>query len=172
MTDNHSFQVLPDSIAFGLRVLFIGYNPSLTSGEIGHNYAGRGNRFWRLLHDAGLTDYQVKPTEDRELLSIGYGFTNIVSRPTRRADEISRKEYAEGRIRLRELIAEYRPKVACFVGKGVYEEYNGHRNIPWGVQPDSAVPGVIDFVAPSSSGLVRMKYEEILEIYKLLRQII
>ncbi|WP_172844415.1 mismatch-specific DNA-glycosylase [Tumebacillus algifaecis] len=159
-------QPIPDSIKKGLRILFIGYNPSLTSGEIGHNYAGRGNRFWRLLHDAGLTPRLIKPAEDRDLLEIGYGFTNIVARSTRRADEITRQEYAEGRVRLRELISEHTPMVACFVGKGVYEEYNGHRSIPWGVQPESAVPGVIDFVAPSSSGLVRMKYEDILEIYR------
>ncbi|ARU59785.1 mismatch-specific DNA-glycosylase [Tumebacillus avium] len=172
MTDHTNHQGIPDSITTGLRILFIGYNPSLTSGEIGHNYAGRGNRFWRLLHDAGLTPRQIKPAEDRDLLEIGYGFTNIVSRPTRRADEITRAEYAEGRVRLRQLIEEYKPLVACFVGKGVYEEYNGHRSIPWGVQPEPAVAGVIDFVAPSSSGLVRMKYEEILEIYRELAALI
>jgi TDG/mug DNA glycosylase family protein len=172
MTEKTQMQGIPDSIQNGLRILFIGYNPSLTSGEIGHNYAGRGNRFWRLLYDAGLTPRLMKPTEDRDLLAYGYGFTNIVSRPTRRADEITRQEYAEGRVILRGKIMTYRPKIACFVGKGVYEQYNGHGIIPWGVQPVPAVEGVIDFVAPSSSGLVRMKYEEILAIYQDLARLV
>jgi len=38
----------------------------------------------------------------------------------------------------------------------------------WGKQLESVVPGVSDFVAPSSSGLVRMKLDEIIAIYKQL----
>jgi len=162
---------IPDSIAEDLNILFIGYNPSLRSGELGHNYAGRGNRFWKLLHESGLTDRLMRPTEDRDLLAQGYGFTNIVARPTARADEITRDEYAAGRVQLRALIERYRPQIACFVGKGVYEQYSGRREIAWGEQEMPVVPGVIDFVAPSSSGLVRMPYAEILKIYHGLKKI-
>ena len=163
---------IPDSIAPGLSILFIGYNPSLRSGELGHHYAGRGNRFWKLLHDAGLTPRLYKPDEDCTLLALGYGFTNIVSRPTRRADEITRAEYAAGRVELRKKVESYRPRVCCFVGKGVYEQYAGCRQTDWGVQAEQAVPGVIDFVAPSSSGLVRMPYADILAIYKQLQSLL
>ncbi|PWK13796.1 mismatch-specific DNA-glycosylase [Tumebacillus permanentifrigoris] len=156
---------IPDSLAPGLKVLFIGYNPSLRSGEVGHNYAGKNNRFWKLLHESGLTVRRMHPTEDRDLLHVGYGFTNIVSRPTRRADEITKDEYAQGRLRLQALLREHRPQVACFVGKGVYEQYAQVKNIRWGAQPHPTIEGVIDFVAPSSSGLVRMPYPAILQIY-------
>lgn len=161
-------KAIPDSIAHGLQILFIGYNPSLRSGELGHNYAGKNNRFWKLLHAAGLTDRLVSPQEDRDLLQIGYGFTNIVSRPTRRADEITPEEYAAGRIELRNTIATYRPRIACFVGKGVYEQYAKRKGIAWGVQAKPIVPEVIDFVAPSSSGLVRMPFDEVAAIYRQL----
>jgi double-stranded uracil-DNA glycosylase len=176
MTLDHDNGGIPDSVAPGLRILFIGYNPSLTSGAVGHNYAGRGNRFWKLLHGAGLTARQMAPTEDRDLVRVGYGFTNIVARPTRRADEITREEYAEGRVILRDLLQKSRPQIACFVGKGVYEQYLGSvaargRVIQWGEQPVQSVEGVVDFVAPSSSGLVRMPYEGILAIYKQLREV-
>lgn len=41
----------------------------------------------------------------------------------------------------------------------------------WGFQDEPVVEGVRDFVAPSSSGLVRMKLEEIVSIYaQLARQ--
>jgi double-stranded uracil-DNA glycosylase len=63
----------------------------------------------------------------------------------------------------------YMPKIVCFVGKGVYIQYSLKKHVLWGVQQPAIVPGVIDFVAPSSSGLVRMKLDEIIEIYKQLK---
>lgn len=157
---------IPDHIRGGLTILFIGYNPSVRSGETGHHYANPNNRFWTILHEAGLTPRKYMPEEDGDLLELGYGFTNIVARPTRTAAEITKEEYGEGRYRLIEKIDRYRPKVACFVGKGVYEQYSGRRNVEWGVQPEPVVPGVVDFVAPSSSGLVRMSVGDMADIFR------
>lgn len=157
---------IPDHLDYGLAVLFIGYNPSVRSGETGHHYANPNNRFWKIIHDAGLTSRKYKPEEDGDLLKLGYGFTNIVSRPTKTAAEITKEEYKAGRLWLIETIATYRPKVACFVGKGVYEQYSGRGGIGWGEQPEPVVPGVVEFVAPSSSGLVRMPTGEITEIFR------
>ncbi|TMV52132.1 mismatch-specific DNA-glycosylase [Paenibacillus mesophilus] len=159
---------IPDHLDYGLAVLFIGYNPSVRSGETGHHYANPSNRFWKIIHEAGLTSRKYKPEEDGDLLKLGYGFTNIVSRPTKMAAEITKEEYKSGRLRLMDTIATYRPKVACFVGKGVYEQYSGRSGIDWGEQPDPVVPGVVEFVAPSSSGLVRMPTGEITEIFRRL----
>ncbi|GIM46735.1 mismatch-specific DNA-glycosylase [Collibacillus ludicampi] len=163
---------IPDHIREDLDVLFVGFNPSIRSGETGHHYANPNNRFWTILYEAGLTPRKYRPEEDGQLLALGYGFTNIVARPTRTAAEISREEYRQGRIILREKIARFRPLVVCFVGKGVYEQYSGRRNIPWGIQAESIVPGVIEFVAPSSSGLVRMKLTEIVEIFRELKELV
>ncbi|MNG26806.1 G/U mismatch-specific DNA glycosylase [compost metagenome] len=52
------------------------------------------------------------------------------------------------------------------MGKGVYEQYSGRRGISWGSQPQPMVAGVIDYVCPSSSGLVRMKLEDMVAIYR------
>jgi TDG/mug DNA glycosylase family protein len=172
ISERRNLYMVPDSLAEGLRILFIGYNPSVRSGEVGHHYAGRGNRFWKLLYESGLTERLMDPSEDRDLIRVGYGFTNIVERPTRRADEIAKEEYAMGRVKLFEKLSRYRPQVACFVGKGVYEQYVGRKNVPWGVQMESTVEGVIDFVAPSSSGLVTIPYEEILAIYRQLKELV
>lgn len=160
---------IPDHIREHLEILFVGFNPSLLSGTTGHHYANPSNRFWKILFEAGLTERLLKPAEDAALLEAGYGLTNIVSRPTRAAEEITSSEYAAGREILRDKIMQFRPKIVCFVGKGVYREFSGKRQIVWGRQPDSVVPGVDDFVAPSSSGLVRMKMEEVVEIYRELR---
>ncbi|RSD26134.1 mismatch-specific DNA-glycosylase [Mesobacillus subterraneus] len=154
-----------DHLREGLEVIFVGFNPSIRSSETGHHYANPNNRFWKILFEAGITPRKYDSAEDYKLLEIGYGMTNIVARPTKAADEITKEEYQEGREELKRKIEVYRPKIVCYVGKGVYQQYSGKKDIPWGEQEYSVVPGTIDFVAPSSSGLVRMKMEEVVGIY-------
>ncbi|WP_312471471.1 mismatch-specific DNA-glycosylase [Neobacillus sp.] len=157
-----------DHVKEGLQILFVGFNPSIRSSETGHHFANPNNRFWRILHESGLTPRKYAHTEDFQLLDLGMGITNIVSRPTKAADEITKEEYEEGRKILIRKIAFLKPKVVCFVGKGVYQQYSGRKTVAWGVQVESVVPGIIDFVAPSTSGLVRMRLEEMVDIYKQL----
>ncbi|MDP4099068.1 mismatch-specific DNA-glycosylase [Paenibacillus sp. P96] len=161
---------IPDHLERGLSVVFIGFNPSLRSGETGHHYANPRNNFWRILHQSGLTPRLYQAAEDGDLLQLGYGFTNIVARPTKGIEDITRDEYAEGRRMLREKLVIYRPRIACFVGKGVYTEYSRRRQADWGFQPDPLLPFTHEFVAPSSSGLVRMPMEEIVGIYRQLNE--
>ncbi|AZS14054.1 mismatch-specific DNA-glycosylase [Paenibacillus lutimineralis] len=161
---------IPDHLRTGLSVVFIGFNPSPKSGEVGHHYANPRNNFWRILYRSGLTPRLYTAAEDHELLELGYGFTNIVSRPTRTAEEITREEYAQGRQILRDKLELYRPEVACFVGKGVYTEFSRRSHAEWGFQEEPIIEDVREFVAPSSSGLVRMPMEEIISIYKGLFQ--
>ncbi|MET3695737.1 G/U mismatch-specific uracil-DNA glycosylase [Bacillus oleivorans] len=163
---------IPDRIKENLDVLFVGFNPSIRSGETGHHYANPNNRFWKILFEAGLTPRKYSPEEDEKLLEYGYGFTNIVARPTKAADEITKEEYQQGRAELRKKIEAYSPKIICFVGKGVYLEFSRQKSVLWGRQKQSVVPGTIDFVAPSSSGLVRMKLDDMVAIYRELHGIL
>jgi double-stranded uracil-DNA glycosylase len=161
-----------DHVKENLQILFVGFNPSIRSSETGHHFANPNNRFWRILHEAGLTPRKYQASEDEKLIELGLGITNIVPRPTKAADEITKSEYQEGRKVLKKKIEKLKPKVVCFVGKGVFQEYSGKKAVPWGRQKESVVPGTIDFVAPSSSGLVRMKIDEIIDIYKQLAMLI
>ncbi|PSL41506.1 G/U mismatch-specific uracil-DNA glycosylase [Planomicrobium soli] len=163
---------IPDHLQKGLKILFVGFNPSIRSSQTGFHYANPNNRFWKILFEAGLTPRKFLPEENHELLSLGYGLTNIVARPTKEAAEISKVEYAEGAALLEEKIRRYRPKAVCFVGKGVYQEYSKKRSISWGVQEEPVIPGIIEYVAPSSSGLVRIKQNEIVDIYRGLNEYI
>jgi len=61
---------IPDLIAPGLRVLFVGINPGLWSGAVGHHFARPGNRFWPVLHRAGFTPRVLSPFEERALLDL------------------------------------------------------------------------------------------------------
>jgi TDG/mug DNA glycosylase family protein len=152
----------------GLDLLFCGYNPSLTSGQTGHHYAHPGNRFWRVLFASGITDRLYAPEEDASLLDRGIGFTNLCSRPTRRADELGREEIRAGADDLSGRLQRYRPSAVAYTGIGVYRWFRATSKVHWGVQPDSAVQGVTDVVVPSPSGLNRMRFEELVDHYRVL----
>ena len=70
---------LPDYLAPGLSILFVGINPGLRSSEVGHHYAGHSNRFWKLLFDAGLVPDRMTCQDDWRLLDYGYGLTNLIA---------------------------------------------------------------------------------------------
>jgi double-stranded uracil-DNA glycosylase len=157
-----------DLLDYGLKLVFCGYNPSLTSGSSGHHYAHPGNRFWRVLHAAGITDRLYKPREDGALLEMGVGFTNLCCRPTRRADELTSEEIEAGALALRQKIERFRPRVVAYTGIGVYRWFLATSKARWGVQEISAIPGVSDVVVPSPSGLNRMRLDELVEHYRAL----
>src|SRR5918998_3705213 len=89
-------RLLPDVLAPGLRIVFCGINPGLWSAATGHHFARPGNRFWPALHAAGLTPRPLAPADQWELPSLGLGLTNVVSRATARAEELTSAEYVEG----------------------------------------------------------------------------
>ena len=152
----------------GLKLLFCGYNPSLTSGHTGYHYAHPGNRFWRVLFAAGITDRLYAPEEDTSLLDRGIGFTNLCPRPTRRADELTREEIRAGAHSLSDKLERYTPRAVAYTGIGVYRWFRATSKVGWGVQPASAMPGVTDVVVPSPSGLNRMRFGELVDHYRAL----
>lgn len=107
---------LPDVVAPGLRALLVGINPSLVSARVGHHFASPGNPFWRLLHAAGLTPELLRPEDDRRVLEVGLGLTNVCPRPTRSAAELTRAELDRGVRALRAKVEALRPAVVVLVG--------------------------------------------------------
>jgi TDG/mug DNA glycosylase family protein len=160
---------LPDIVAPGLDCLFVGFNPGLRSGALGHHYAGRGNQFWRLLADAGLTPRLYRPEEDVTLPAIGLGSTNLVARATASAADLTRAELRGGVPRLARIVAFVRPRVLAYTGKGVYLAATGLSDAPWGVQDRGLFDGVADVVVPSPSGLARLPFEEKLHWFREVR---
>ncbi len=161
-------QPLPDILAPALKVLFVGFNPSPRSAELGHNYAGRGNQFWRLLAEAGMTPRLLTPEEDADLPQWGIGLTNLVARPTVGSDDLSHAELRAGVPRLRELVATQQPGIVAYTGKGVYLAASGKKSAPWGLQDGSLFAGVKDVVLPSPSGRVRLSFADKLGHYRAL----
>lgn len=166
--DDSQGTLFGDLLQPNLKLVFCGYNPSIRSGDVGHHYAFPGNRFWRVLHAAGITTRLFAPAEDEQLLALGIGFTNLVARPTRRADELGPEEIRTGARILHQKLETFRPKVVAYTGIGVYRWFRGTGRYTWGIQPQSAVTGVLDVVVPSPSGLNRMRLDELVAHYRIL----
>ncbi|KAL8609908.1 hypothetical protein ACOMHN_016383 [Nucella lapillus] len=145
-------KTLPDRLAHNLDILIIGINPGLFAAYIGHHYAGPGNHFWKCLYLSGLVPEPMNCYDDIKLQQFGIGFTNICARTSRGSVDLKRKEIEEGGHILVEKLKEYKPKIAVFNGKGIYEVFSGSKKIIFGKQP-GLIEGTnaIAYVMPSSS---------------------
>ena len=142
---------VPDVTAPGLDVLFVGINPSLWSGAVRHHFARPGNRFWRVLHEAGFTNRLLAPNEGRELLKRKLGITNLVNRATASADELDTVHFRAGARRIAAKVRRYRPKVVAFVGIGAYRAAFGRARARVGRQ-EEPLGGATIWVLPNPSG--------------------
>jgi double-stranded uracil-DNA glycosylase len=145
-------RTVPDVIAPGLKVLFCGINPGLYSAWVGHHFARPGNRFWPALFGSGFTKRLLKPDEERELLVLGYGITNIVRRATVAADELTRKELVAGARQLRRKINTYHPESVAILGLSAYRLAFEYPAAKLGAQAN-AVGKTQVWVLPNPSGL-------------------
>jgi double-stranded uracil-DNA glycosylase len=151
-------RTVPDVLAPGLRVLFVGINPGLYSGAVGHHFARPGNRFWPTLHASGFTDRVVSPFDERDLLDLGLGVTNLVERATREAGELSSEELRAGGRRLAAKVRRARPEYVAFLGITAYRAAFGERDATigpvdgwWAGGRDW--PGAARWILPNPSGL-------------------
>ena len=163
-------KTVPDVIAHGLTVLFCGINPGLYSGAVGHHFARPGNRFWPALYQAGFTDYQLAPYEERELLKLGYGITNFVERATATADVLSPQEIIEGGARLEIKVKRYRPKYVAVLGITAYRTAFKRPKAAMGKQSEM-IGGSVIWVLPNPSGLnAHYNLKELARVFGQLRE--
>jgi TDG/mug DNA glycosylase family protein len=115
---------LPDLLCDGLNVVFVGINPSLFSAAQGHYFARKINRFWpafsrsrlSLRARAGLGVERLEPMHDRALQDYGFGFTDLVKRPSPRSTDLTRNEPKDGVAALARKLKRHKPRFACFHG--------------------------------------------------------
>ncbi|XXX72733.1 G/U mismatch-specific DNA glycosylase [Sorangium sp. So ce134] len=162
-------KTVPDVIAPDLQVLFCGINPGLYTAAVGHNFARPGNRFWPALHAGGFTDRVLSPFEERELLTLGYGITNVVERATASADELSADELAAGGRRLAAKVRRYRPRFLAVLGIGAYRSAFGRPHAAPGPQPET-LDATRLWVLPNPSGLnASYQPEKLAAMFRALR---
>ena len=145
-------RTVPDLLAPDLRVLFCGINPGLWSGATGNHFAGPGNRFWPALYRSGFTSRVLRPDEREELLALGLGITNVATRTTAKADQLTPQELRDGGVVLREKVRRLRPRALAVLGLGAYRTAFGHKRTTVGRQSDTIGATEI-WVLPNPSGL-------------------
>jgi TDG/mug DNA glycosylase family protein len=146
---------LPDIVGPDLKILFCGLNPGLVAAATGRHFAGRGNRFWEVLHLSGLTPTRLTPEQDREILRYRLGLTCVVDRPTAGAQAVAREEFARAG--------------QAFLGKAAYGAIRGERSLAWGPQQET-FSGAATWVLPNPSGRNRaFSLDDLVEAYACLR---
>jgi len=143
--------LLPDVIAPGLAVMFVGINPSLYSAAVGHHFGRPGNRFWPALFASGFTPRLFKPCEDGELISLGCGLTNFVDRATARADELSKAEIIDGAAKLQQKLHRNQIAAVAYVGITAYRVAFADAKATVGRQDTRG--DMLTWVLPNPSGL-------------------
>jgi TDG/mug DNA glycosylase family protein len=141
-----------DVVAPGLRVLFSGINPGLYTAAVGHHFARPGNRFWPALHAAGFTNRLLSPFDEHELLTSGYGITNVVMRTTATADELSLEELRQGGKKLAAKVRRYKPQFLAVLGLGAYRAAWCRPKAKIGRQ-EELISNTVVWVLPNPSGL-------------------
>jgi TDG/mug DNA glycosylase family protein len=139
-------------MASDLEILFCGINPGLYSAATGLHFARPGNRFWRALHDGGLTPALLAPWQQREMLDCGLGITNLVARATATAAELDDDELRAGRAHLARKVRRFRPRIVAIVGIGAYRVAFGRPQATVGRQPET-LAGAALWMLPNTSGL-------------------
>lgn len=162
-------KTLPDVIAPNLDVLFCGINPGLYTAAVQQHFGRPGNRFWPTLHRAGFTPRLFHPSEQHELLKLGYGITNVVARATAAADELSRDELLEGGRTLTRKVKKYTPRYLAIVGIGAYRTAFERPKAKLGLQEET-IGSTRIWVLPNPSGLnANYQADALVELFRELR---
>ncbi|PWN48908.1 DNA glycosylase [Violaceomyces palustris] len=113
---------IPDHFGENLDIMFCGINPGVRSSTMGHHFSHPTNHFYPSLHMAGITARRMTFREDHTFPSLSpfsLGLTNLAPRPTAESGELTGQELKQGVPLLLEKVRKWRPKIVCFVGKGI-----------------------------------------------------
>src|SRR6201993_2939673 len=107
---------VPDVLAPGLRIVFVGINPGRVSAAAAAHFANPRNDFWRLLHAARLTSRLYAPHEQFALLDEGIGVTNAAYRTTPGSGDLRRADFTGSAERLEGIAREAKTAWLAVVG--------------------------------------------------------
>jgi len=152
-SDRAGAAVLPDVLPPGLAIVFCGSAASAASARRGAYYAGPGNKFWRTLHEVGLTPGLLAPEAFRRLPEFGIGLTDMAKHAS--GGDASLPPGADDPAGLRARIETCAPRFLAFNGKRAASvalaAWFGARDIDYGAQ-DYRLGASAIHVLPSTSG--------------------
>ena len=154
LTDAQIFaapDVLPDVLRPSLRAVLCGTAVGTASAKAGAYYAHKHNKFWKILHETGLTPELLSPPQYRELLNYGLGLTDFVKTHSGMDHQIPLTKLAEdSRVRLRASMLKFRPAFLAFTSKAGGQKFLGGARA-YGEQTERIGDTRI-WILPSTSG--------------------
>jgi TDG/mug DNA glycosylase family protein len=76
-----------------LKAVFVGFNPTPKSVAKGHYYQSQhGHTLWKRLVCYGILPYAPKGMEDEHAFRLGFGFADLVRRPTASSKDLRQRE--------------------------------------------------------------------------------
>ncbi|WP_225889916.1 mismatch-specific DNA-glycosylase [Indioceanicola profundi] len=148
--------ILPDILAPGLDLVLCGTAPSRISAAKAAYYANPGNRFWRTLHEVGLTPEQISPADYARVLEFGIGLTDLNKTEFGCDHDLSPDAYdVQG---FTSKIRAFAPSVIAFDSKNAAKAFFGVPRVGLGLQT-ATLNGIPIFVVPSPSGLARRFFD-------------
>src|SRR5437016_2650185 len=163
---NRARRTLPDHLRKGMKLVIVGCNPTESSVRTGHYYSGRENPFWPVLFETGVIPEPLEYRDDKRIIEFAIGLTDLVKRPTRTIDELTREDYAEGRIVLSQKLGEYVPHVIAFNGRSVYEQF-AQRRAKLGLQKEPLYGAKVYVLPATDSQHVQNPKDRLLHFRKL-----
>ncbi|MBZ9712763.1 mismatch-specific DNA-glycosylase [Deinococcus multiflagellatus] len=144
--------LVPDVLRPGLTLVLVGTAPSRISARARAYYANPENRFWRTLHEVGLTPRQLSPHEYPLLPEYGIGLTDVAKRHSGVDAALPTDAWAPEELRAK--VRQYRPQVVAFTSKRGASETLGVKTgrLPYGPQ-ETTLEGAELWVLPSTSPL-------------------
>ena len=127
----YPFVTLPDYLAAGLSLVFVGINPGTYSVARGRYFARTTNRFWPAFSRSTLSAPirialrvdTLGPEHDATLLEFGIGFTDVVKKPSANAAGLTPRDFELWAPRLATRLRRLQPRVACFHGVTAYRPF-------------------------------------------------
>jgi double-stranded uracil-DNA glycosylase len=151
--------VLPDVLTPGLSIVFCGTAAGTESARRRAYYAHPQNRFWRALHEAGLTPRRLVPAEYALLPDFGLGLTDIAKFVSGMDRELPRG--ALGRASCEALFAKIAlaaPRILAFTSLTAGRRYLGRDDAGYGLQPERIGETAI-WLLPSPSPTATWKWD-------------
>ncbi len=158
--------VVPDLLAAGLKLVLCGTAPSRASAAARAYYANPGNRFWRTLHEVGLTPTLVRPADYADLLALGIGLTDLCKHHAGNDDELPADGLDPAGLAVK--IRAYQPAVLAFTSKTAAKIALG-RPAAYGLQVETIAATRV-YVCCSTSGRARRFWKQ--EVWEGLKTLV
>jgi double-stranded uracil-DNA glycosylase len=142
--------VLHDLLAPSLQIVLCGTAASTLSAKASAYYANPQNKFWRILHETGLTPARLQPHQFRDLLKYGIGLTDLVKTHSGMDHQVRAGFGDASRARLRDSMLRCRPAFLAFTSKTAGENFLGGKRA-YGEQAETLATTRI-WILPSTSG--------------------